>query len=154
MESFKDWPIQIFQSPYEMSECGFFYSNNIDKVFCFNCGIICSMWKIDDIPWERHILANRDCEFVSTHIEQSFIDETIFKHASLKEQDQKIIARFREVPAETIEKKMCVVCLGSESTHLFAPCGHLACCFSCSNQLETCPVCRIKIESKIKAYLI
>jgi len=48
----------------------------------------------------------------------------------------------------------CVVCLKSGKDLLFMPCAHLACCSACGNKaaMTNCPVCRVKIDKKIKVY--
>ncbi|XP_067145481.1 E3 ubiquitin-protein ligase LRSAM1-like isoform X2 [Centruroides vittatus] len=42
----------------------------------------------------------------------------------------------------------CVVCLEKESRAVFLPCGHVCCCWSCGETLQTCPMCRADIENK------
>jgi len=55
------------------------------------------------------------------------------------------------------EEKLCVVCLEAEKNHLFIPCGHMCVCEKCSCEViktkANCPVCREKIQSKIRVYL-
>ncbi|WAR08402.1 DIAP2-like protein [Mya arenaria] len=34
----------------------------------------------------------------------------------------------------------------------FLPCGHLATCLDCSTSLHECPMCRRKIEDKVRTY--
>lgn len=47
---------------------------------------------------------------------------------------------------------VCAVCYINERTHAFIPCGHLACCFTCIERLETkrCPICNLTYENYIK----
>lgn len=46
----------------------------------------------------------------------------------------------------------CKVCLEKDVHAVFLPCGHLVCCMQCSEQVETCPLCRTKILGSVKAY--
>ena len=59
----------------------------------------------------------------------------------------------------TNEKRFeeCVVCLDSNATHAFFPCGHLCCCETCSKRIEKgdvrgndstprCPKCKIDVQ--------
>ncbi|GKV19062.1 hypothetical protein SLEP1_g29362 [Rubroshorea leprosula] len=50
----------------------------------------------------------------------------------------------------------CVVCLDAPSEAACVPCGHVAGCMSCLNDIKAkkwgCPVCRTKIEQVIKIY--
>lgn len=39
---------------------------------------------------------------------------------------------------------------GFQCKIIFLPCGHLCCCYNCQNTIEDCPMCRAKIERRIK----
>ena len=43
----------------------------------------------------------------------------------------------------------CVICMGSESSLVFVPCGHLCTCPTCGNKIEKCCICRVLIDSVI-----
>jgi len=46
----------------------------------------------------------------------------------------------------------CTVCYTNERTHVFIPCGHLACCFQCIKRLEAnrCSICNISYKNYIR----
>jgi len=50
----------------------------------------------------------------------------------------------------------CVICLDAPAEGACIPCGHVAGCMSCLNEVKTkkwgCPVCRAKIDQVIKLY--
>ncbi|TNJ27071.1 Ankyrin repeat protein 2 [Giardia muris] len=48
----------------------------------------------------------------------------------------------------------CVICLTNPKDTLLQPCGHLCVCSNCAERImnQTCPFCRIPIESTVKAY--
>ncbi|XVE65828.1 hypothetical protein DITRI_Ditri08aG0030500 [Diplodiscus trichospermus] len=52
----------------------------------------------------------------------------------------------------------CVICLDAPSEAVCVPCGHVAGCMSCLNEIKAkkwgCPVCRAKIEQVIKLYRV
>ncbi|OMO98209.1 Zinc finger, RING-type [Corchorus capsularis] len=52
----------------------------------------------------------------------------------------------------------CVICLDAPSEAACVPCGHVAGCMSCLNEIKAkkwgCPVCRAKIEQVIKLYRV
>lgn len=50
-------------------------------------------------------------------------------------------------------KKECNVCMDKEADTVFMPCRHMCACESCANRLNTCPICRRKIEQCIKVYV-
>lgn len=49
-----------------------------------------------------------------------------------------------------IDNKECVVCFEREKDTLFLPCKHMQVCGVCADRHSECPVCRTKIENKIK----
>ncbi|CAL0321117.1 unnamed protein product [Lupinus luteus] len=50
----------------------------------------------------------------------------------------------------------CVICLDAPAEGACVPCGHVAGCMACLNEVKTkkwgCPVCRVKIDQVIKLY--
>jgi len=46
----------------------------------------------------------------------------------------------------------CVVCLQAERSTILLNCGHLCCCATCAEQLTTCPICRVQIQDRRRAY--
>ncbi|XP_057957566.1 putative E3 ubiquitin-protein ligase XBAT35 isoform X2 [Malania oleifera] len=69
------------------------------------------------------------------------------------------------LPAEAVEKKengggasSCVICLDAPVEGACIPCGHMAGCMSCLNEIKTknwgCPVCRAKIDQIIRLYAV
>lgn len=55
-----------------------------------------------------------------------------------------------QMVSELRQKTKCKVCLDSEWEVMFQPCNHLCCCRSCGERVETCPVCRSPIESRVR----
>lgn len=47
----------------------------------------------------------------------------------------------------------CAICLSSEADYVVLPCGHLALCGLCSQQVASCPICRENIESRHRVFL-
>ena len=48
----------------------------------------------------------------------------------------------------------CCVCLDAMPTTAFAPCGHVACCDTCSKSLATCPICQTAVVSRLRVYQV
>ncbi|XP_065331544.1 uncharacterized protein LOC135933987 [Cloeon dipterum] len=46
----------------------------------------------------------------------------------------------------------CCICLDQKRSMVFVPCGHVACCHRCADQLSNCPVCRTKIDMKLNVH--
>lgn len=51
-----------------------------------------------------------------------------------------------------ISNPICVICTENKITLAFNPCGHLVCCSSCVNKIDKCPICKSKINSKLKIF--
>ncbi|GMI70407.1 XB3 ortholog 5 in Arabidopsis thaliana [Hibiscus trionum] len=59
---------------------------------------------------------------------------------------------------EDVGPSSCTICLDAPSEAACVPCGHVAGCMSCLNEIKAkkwgCPVCRAKIEQVIKLYRV
>ena len=58
----------------------------------------------------------------------------------------------RQELQQLAESRLCKVCMEHEATILFLPCAHILCCEQCSRPLVDCPVCRTRIQQKIRSY--
>lgn len=48
---------------------------------------------------------------------------------------------------------ICVVCFDNIKNILAIPCNHICLCNTCRLQIDTCPLCRVKIEKYCMVYL-
>lgn len=54
----------------------------------------------------------------------------------------------------SVSESECVICMDAKCEVVFVPCGHLCCCYKCSeNDMQGCPMCRGDIERKIKVLI-
>ncbi|GBP93623.1 Death-associated inhibitor of apoptosis 2 [Eumeta japonica] len=51
------------------------------------------------------------------------------------------------------EARLCKVCMDSEVSVVFLPCGHLVSCAKCGASLAACPLCRAPVRALVRAYL-
>ncbi|XP_049872457.1 death-associated inhibitor of apoptosis 2 [Pectinophora gossypiella] len=51
------------------------------------------------------------------------------------------------------EARLCKVCMDSEVSVVFLPCGHLVSCGGCGAALAACPLCRAPVRALVRAYL-
>ncbi|XP_063622260.1 E3 ubiquitin-protein ligase XIAP [Cydia splendana] len=51
------------------------------------------------------------------------------------------------------EARLCKVCMDSEVSVVFLPCGHLVSCARCGAALASCPLCREPVRALVRAYL-
>ena len=52
-----------------------------------------------------------------------------------------------------LNKKSCIACYSNEISIIFKPCNHLCICEKCSEKVQSCPMCRKMISTKIKVKL-
>lgn len=50
------------------------------------------------------------------------------------------------------ETKECVICFDNKRTTIFVPCGHHVSCGTCAEKVKDCPICKKKINQKIKVF--
>lgn len=53
-----------------------------------------------------------------------------------------------------LDLQQCKVCMEAVSDTVFVPCGHLGFCAACISSVSECPICRVKIEQKIKVFRV
>lgn len=59
-----------------------------------------------------------------------------------------------EVPTPYTETSAdCIVCMNFARDTLLLPCRHLNICEVCAERIDTCPTCRVRVESRIKAFV-
>lgn len=54
LNTFTHWPIAVNQTPQELSDAGFFYTQYGDRVKCFYCGDALQAWSHGCDPWQEH----------------------------------------------------------------------------------------------------
>lgn len=47
----------------------------------------------------------------------------------------------------------CCICLENNCSVIFLPCHHMCCCYQCSRELHSCPICRQNISSCQPVYI-
>ncbi|KAH3756063.1 UPF0528 protein [Pelomyxa schiedti] len=61
-------------------------------------------------------------------------------------------------PSENPEDNLCCICMIGSKEAVIIPCGHVATCLPCAQQLvsskHTCPICRSAIVSAVKLYKV
>lgn len=82
------------------------------------------------------------------------VEELIHLEGTLEEGKKKVseVRVALQVSAEEKKKKECVLCFDEQKDTVFIPCGHLACCRSCSKQVSKCPICRKAITHTVPVY--
>uniref|UniRef100_F1KY53 RING finger and SPRY domain-containing protein 1 n=1 Tax=Ascaris suum TaxID=6253 RepID=F1KY53_ASCSU len=79
--------------------------------------------------------------------------KTFNDYGCLSEEQKTILPRRRkmELLSEiSIPDDSCHICYSSSIDTVLKPCGHSGLCFSCSEQLELCPLCRVHIVERCR----
>ncbi|CAC5395565.1 BIRC7_8 [Mytilus coruscus] len=78
-DSYFDWPAyRSFLHPYDLSECGLFFTHFEDCVRCFQCGIGLRNWEEkNNNPWVEHARWSRKCQYLIRRKGQGFIDSVV-----------------------------------------------------------------------------
>ncbi|XVF14005.1 hypothetical protein REPUB_Repub09cG0019300 [Reevesia pubescens] len=66
-------------------------------------------------------------------------------------EDTRPVSSAPPAPSSSYDNQLCPICLSNPRDMAFG-CGHQT-CEECSKDLETCPMCRTSIQTKIKLYL-
>ena len=78
--------------------------------------------------------------------------------AKIQEMPEKVETEAEEkaIEKEEKEEKECNICMEKQKNCAFVPCGHIASCFDCANEIQnkgqTCPACRAPIQTVLKLY--
>jgi len=62
-QTFVNWPQQIIQSPSELIQNGFFYTDIGDRVTCFYCDVTLKQWEKTDCIETEHLKWEPNCLF-------------------------------------------------------------------------------------------
>ena len=61
----------------------------------------------------------------------------------------------RERQSERSEQAgVCTICLDSKSNILLEPCYHIGTCDTCTERIDECPICRVKVTGTRKVFIV
>lgn len=88
----------------------------------------------------------------------SVIDDGPIQYPSIDSGPIDIPARAEQKKEDGVGSSTCVICLDAPVEGACIPCGHMAGCMSCLNEIKAkkwgCPVCRAKINQVIRLYAV
>lgn len=144
--TYDDWPTSMAQTPEQMAEAGFVYNGVGDKTFCFYCGGGLKNWERTDDPWREHALWYRHCGYLRLVKGDEYVDSQRCESSS-SSSSSTIVDVQHEDERRADE---CILCLNRTRNVAFQPCGHLVCCGVCSVALSSCPMCRGRIDGRLR----
>lgn len=176
IESYKQAPSIIRLKALELSDAGFYFTGNDDRVCCFSCGGGFKDWKDTDDPWKLHAIWYGKCEYLKLMKDIDFIEkvtkqrEKIHRKVSwssvqtVQKSLEKATCQSNEQFHDTNKKsddeevkkdlKLCKICYANDVNIVFLPCGHIIACAKCTSSLEKpkCPACCQLFDSVVKIY--
>lgn len=102
-----------------------------------------SLSKVEEVPEGK-----QKPFFVDSNI-ISFIKERKSRESKILSSDINVkelsFEELRETVESLLDNKICQVCMDSEVSTAFCPCGHVVCCVDCATMCRECPLCRTQI---------
>jgi hypothetical protein len=148
-KSFINWTKKT-QTIADMVNAGFMYTNDRDKVQCFQCGVKIVDWEPNDIPLDDHKKHSEKCEYMAYMENISILrnmgySNEVIKNALTTTNLEKIISTL----CDSVEDNLCTICMDEKSKIIFIPCGHMVTCEKCSPSINECCLCRRNITQKV-----
>ncbi|CAB3387220.1 Hypothetical predicted protein [Cloeon dipterum] len=131
---------------------------------CEHCSVAIKDWLPDENPLEKHARENPQCPFVArintlffTNFEgyKAAVNSMATKLSSSAKygldalQELNLNSEPKEIPMEYV----CKVCYNKEIEIAFLPCSHAVVCTQCAFQLQSCAVCKAKVQSVLRIKL-
>ncbi|AQQ79947.1 putative inhibitor of apoptosis [Leptopilina boulardi filamentous virus] len=165
--TFETWPKAMMRIKEQLSNAGFFYSGNGDKVLCYQCGGSINNFELHDDPWIRHAKEYPNCLYVFLVKGQDYINriqdlkinnlnsclENVSLDVDNKKNDINSITTVIDNNIVTNDDgRICKICYNEEIGVVFLPCGHIVACIKCAPGMMNCPVCRKPVSMNIRTF--
>lgn len=119
-------------------------------MICFCCGTGLKDWEHDDVPLLEHAKHSKGCEFINLKKDEIESIKQLMGQSS-KSNGLEIKDETTKEPSDP--NALCKICLMRTANLVFLPCKHVVSCDQCVSGLKKkCPICRNKIEDKIRLY--
>lgn len=147
--TYSDWFGPHKPDPLKLSECGLYYTGDLNIVQCYFCGVHIRYFKDSSDLWEDHKKASPKCYHLKMTKKKSSSDvvKTSDGDIDLKQQQQQTSG------LDKVELLLCKICMTNERNVLLKPCHHVVVCSDCSDKIAECSVCRELITEKIKIFI-
>jgi len=128
----------ILNAPNKKRQSAFYHSDRH-----INRKSVYSLSRIEEAPEGTNRPMSQDFDSITFTKDKNnreskilVVDDNV-KNLSLEE--------LRETVENLLENKICQVCMDSEVSTAFCPCGHVVCCVDCASMCRECPLCRTQI---------
>lgn len=138
-----------WMDPKVFAAAGFFYSGtrlNSDKLVCYSCGLVISLWSPGDDPYVEHAIFQQYCAHLYLLKGLDWIDNASQGNP---------VRLFLQPQGDSNNSNYpkCVICLDNDIGCLYLNCGHMVTCKSCGASVDNCPLCRINITYVVRGFL-
>lgn len=158
LDTFQKWPIALKTRPEALCEAGLFYKGSGDHTACFQCGLELCDWKDNDDPWAEHATYSPKCTYVLSVKGIQYVKCVQSASATPPETMEEVSSQpSTTVTAESDKSETeacCKVCYLQDVNVVFLPCAHLIACVTCATKLDSCPVCRSKIQATLRVFAV
>lgn len=134
LATFQNWPHKR-PTAASMAEAGFYFSKIEDRVICFHCGEILSMWTPNDNPYIEHAFWYPHCLFIRT-----MVGEIVMK--KVEQLSHTCDSQSRSNLYNSLVTT-CNMCFKNTVDVVLFPCKHTRYCQDCIQTTKTikCPFC-------------
>uniref|UniRef100_F6ZM33 RING-type domain-containing protein n=1 Tax=Ciona intestinalis TaxID=7719 RepID=F6ZM33_CIOIN len=157
-----NWPAhRVRASILDISRAGLFYLGNSDRTKCWYCNGGLQNWEPNDDPWYEHAKWFPECEFLLQQkgIEYVYRVSSSTTHTTSSTRisaPRSTVVSGPHLSNESVkleQSRMCKVCHRNQANMVLLPCGHVACCTTCGNDVTNCPVCLADITDRVRSYI-
>ena len=179
-KSFCKWPKADTHDIRDVADAGFFYTGFADNCVCFFCSGMLTDWEDFVDPWEKHARQFPQCGYLKSCKGPEYIRRVREQHTTTHESKQCVVQTSPQIQSEVnpesavgdtngrgkddieslqVENQRlkdqltCKVCMDTDATIAFLPCGHVTCCAMCSPAMKECPICRTVVMGTISVFL-
>lgn len=145
--SYKDWPMQMKQTPDDLAEAGLFYTKEGDKVKCYDCGLGLKEWEEIDVPWIEHVKYSKNCHYVNFIKGRDFV-EMVKNGKTVERKNDRNVQELKLL----YQNNTCKNCDEGLAEVTFLPCNHTALCAICGINKNECFVCGTNVECRLRLY--
>lgn len=151
-------PIKFKQNDLILAGVGYFYNRRRYSVQCIFCSITHENFPRNQELWEHHAIHSPTCSHLIKYRGPFFIETVNRYETRVRTLQNRLIHSERRINKFLGELMgRCSICIHEVANKLYLPCGHIAACRNCDEQLNDslktgeltylCPVCREPVQS-------
>lgn len=158
LKTFDTWPVNTTSiDSSHIAAAGFYYSQTLDKVYCFHCGGMLHSWAYSDNPYFEHAFWYPRCSFIRQmlgEITMRRIEKEIHSSPDSEVARQHMYKNIVNIGhVSQTNKLVCIICKRNYVNTCLMPCRDTKFCSLCTSQVEKCPICKTEVAMLMKVNL-